>query len=243
MVRMDSFGKRYPQQMSGGQQQRIALARALVFDPQLVLMDEPLGALDKQLREHMQIEIKHIHASLGVTFVFVTHDQSEALTMSDRIAVFDQGIIQQVDRADKLYEEPANAFVASFIGENNAARRRSRARRWQPLCGAAGSRRRRNRKRWQRGRGGAARLAVGSARTRVPEWRRPELREQAHAARCRSSSISATTYACAWRSPATPTSSPRCRSPTSIRSIKAGQAIDIGIPASHLRAMEPLASA
>src|SRR6266581_2309668 len=119
MVRMEGFGNRYPQQMSGGQQQRIALARALVFEPQVVLMDEPLGALDKQLREHMQIEIKHIHGSLGVTFVFVTHDQSEALTMSDRIAVFDKGVIQQVDTASKLYEEPANAFVAGFIGESN----------------------------------------------------------------------------------------------------------------------------
>src|SRR5438067_921423 len=120
MVRMESFGSRYPQQMSGGQQQRVALARALVFEPQLVLMDEPLGALDKQLREHMQLEIKHIHASLGVTFVFVTHDQSEALTMSDRIAVFDRGVIQQVDTAAKLYEEPANGFVAGFIGESNS---------------------------------------------------------------------------------------------------------------------------
>ena len=119
MVRMEGFGARYPQQLSGGQQQRIALARALVFEPQLVLMDEPLGALDKQLREHMQIEIRHIHESLGVTFIFVTHDQSEALTMSDRIAVFDKGVIQQVDTAGKLYEEPANAFVAGFIGESN----------------------------------------------------------------------------------------------------------------------------
>jgi putative spermidine/putrescine transport system ATP-binding protein len=120
MVRMQGFASRYPQQMSGGQQQRIALARALVFDPELVLMDEPLGALDKQLREHMQLEIKNIHASLGVTFVFVTHDQSEALTMSDRIAVFDRGVIQQVGTAAALYESPANAFVASFIGESNA---------------------------------------------------------------------------------------------------------------------------
>lgn len=119
MVRLEAFGNRYPQQLSGGQQQRIALARALVFDPELVLMDEPLGALDKQLREHMQIEIKHLHASLGITFVFVTHDQSEALTMSDRIAVFDRGEIQQIDTAECLYEEPSNAFVASFIGESN----------------------------------------------------------------------------------------------------------------------------
>lgn len=120
MVRMEAFGGRYPQQLSGGQQQRIALARALVFEPSLVLMDEPLGALDKQLREHMQLEIRHIHERLGVTIVYVTHDQGEALTMSDRIAVFNHGIIQQCDAPTKLYEEPANAFVASFIGENNA---------------------------------------------------------------------------------------------------------------------------
>ena len=94
--------------------------RALVFEPQLVLMDEPLGALDKNLREQMQIEIKHIQQSLDVTVVFVTHDQSEALTMSDRIAVFDKGIIQQIDSAETLYEEPTNSFVANFIGENNA---------------------------------------------------------------------------------------------------------------------------
>ncbi|MFB0935059.1 MAG: ABC transporter ATP-binding protein [Propionivibrio sp.] len=120
MVQLGSFGDRYPQQMSGGQQQRVALARALVFDPELVLMDEPLGALDKQLREHMQIELKHIHEKLGITIVFVTHDQSEALTMSDRIAVFNQGIIQQLDDPTALYEKPANNFVANFIGENNA---------------------------------------------------------------------------------------------------------------------------
>ncbi len=119
MVQLESFGNRYPQQLSGGQQQRIALARALVFDPQLVLMDEPLGALDKNLREAMQLEIKHIHQNLGVTVVFVTHDQSEALTMSDRIAVFNRGVIQQIDSAETLYERPANAFVANFIGENN----------------------------------------------------------------------------------------------------------------------------
>jgi putative spermidine/putrescine transport system ATP-binding protein len=120
MVRLEPFASRYPQQLSGGQQQRIALARALVFNPELVLMDEPLGALDKQLREHMQLEIKHIHQDLGVTVVFVTHDQAEALTMSDRIAVFDKGVIQQIDSPEALYERPANAFVASFIGENNA---------------------------------------------------------------------------------------------------------------------------
>ncbi len=119
MVQMDDFGNRKPAQLSGGQQQRVALARALVFEPELVLMDEPLGALDKQLREHMQYEIKHIHEQLGVTVVYVTHDQSEALTMSDRIAVFDDGVIQQLAPPADLYERPDNAFVAQFIGENN----------------------------------------------------------------------------------------------------------------------------
>ena len=118
MVQMRAFSDRKPAQLSGGQQQRIALARALVFEPDLVLMDEPLGALDKQLREHMQYEIKHIHESLGVTVVYVTHDQSEALTMSNRIAVFDDGAQQLADPVT-LYEKPENAFVAQFIGENN----------------------------------------------------------------------------------------------------------------------------
>ena len=119
MVELSGFGTRRPAQLSGGQQQRVAVARALVFEPQLVLMDEPLGALDKQLREQMQYEIKHIHESLGVTVVYVTHDQSEALTMSNRIAVFNDGIIQQLATPDDLYERPENAFVAQFIGENN----------------------------------------------------------------------------------------------------------------------------
>jgi len=119
MVQMVDFAGRRPSQLSGGQQQRIALARALVFEAELVLMDEPLGALDKQLREHMQFEIKHIHESLGITVVYVTHDQSEALTMSDRIAVFNDGVIQQLAAPADLYERPENAFVAQFIGENN----------------------------------------------------------------------------------------------------------------------------
>src|SRR5205085_12545450 len=117
-VQMGKLGARYPAQLSGGQQQRVALARALVFEPQLVLMDEPLGALDKQLREHMQIELKELHRRLGVTFVYVTHDQSEALTMSDRVAVFNDGMIQQIDRVDRLYETPANRFVAGFVGDS-----------------------------------------------------------------------------------------------------------------------------
>ena len=119
MVQLGDFAARRPAQLSGGQQQRVALARALVFEPQLILMDEPLGALDKKLREHMQYEIKHIHESLGVTVVYVTHDQSEALTMSNRIAVFSDGVIQQLDAPSALYERPDNAFVAQFIGENN----------------------------------------------------------------------------------------------------------------------------
>ncbi len=119
MVRLGPFGGRRPAQLSGGQQQRVAVARALVFDPDLVLMDEPLGALDKNLREEMQYEIKHIHETVGVSVVYVTHDQSEALTMSNRVAVFDDGIIQQLAPPEELYERPVNAFVAYFIGENN----------------------------------------------------------------------------------------------------------------------------
>ncbi len=122
MVELPQMAGRRPAQLSGGQQQRIAVARALVFEPDLVLMDEPLGALDKQLREQMQYEIKHIHESLGVTVVYVTHDQSEALTMSDRVAVFEDGIIQQLSSPEELYERPQNSFVAQFIGENNKLR-------------------------------------------------------------------------------------------------------------------------
>ena len=120
MVELTGFEKRKPAQLSGGQQQRVAMARALVFDPDLVLMDEPLGALDKHLREQMQYELKRLHRELGVTVVYVTHDQSEALTLSDRIAVFHDGVIQQLDTPARIYQEPANAFVAGFIGENNA---------------------------------------------------------------------------------------------------------------------------
>ena len=119
MVSLTGFENRMPSQLSGGQQQRVAVARALVFEPKLVLMDEPLGALDKNLRESMQYELKHIHETLGVTVVYVTHDQSEALTMSDRVAVFNDGQIQQLSTPDGLYERPENAFVAQFIGENN----------------------------------------------------------------------------------------------------------------------------
>ncbi|UVK50182.1 ABC transporter ATP-binding protein (plasmid) [Mesorhizobium sp. AR02] len=122
MVQLGAYGKRLPGQLSGGQQQRVALARALCFDPKLVLMDEPLGALDKQLRDQMQHEIRHLHKALGVTIVYVTHDQGEALTMSDRVAVFNDGIVQQLGSPADLYELPQNAFVAQFVGDNNLLR-------------------------------------------------------------------------------------------------------------------------
>ncbi|HUH92242.1 MAG TPA: ABC transporter ATP-binding protein [Casimicrobiaceae bacterium] len=119
MVQLRGLAGRRPTELSGGQQQRVAVARALVYRPKLVLMDEPLGALDKQLRSDMQLEIRRLHQELGVTMVYVTHDQGEALTMSDRIAVFHQGRIQQIGTPQSIYERPANAFVARFIGENN----------------------------------------------------------------------------------------------------------------------------
>jgi len=119
MVKLEGFEGRYPHQLSGGQQQRVALARALVFEPAVLLMDEPLGALDKRLREHMQLEIKSLHRSLGITMVYVTHDQTEALVMSDRVAVMHTGRIEQVGTPDEVYERPVNPFVAEFIGESN----------------------------------------------------------------------------------------------------------------------------
>ncbi len=120
-VRLDRHADRRPMQLSGGEQQRVALARALVFDPQLVLMDEPLSALDKSLREELQLEIRRLHRELGVTMVFVTHDQAEAMTLSDRIAVFNRGKIEQLGPPSELYNAPHNRFVAGFIGDNNTA--------------------------------------------------------------------------------------------------------------------------
>ena len=122
LVRLEGFEDRRPDQLSGGQQQRVAIGRALVFEPSLVLMDEPLGALDRSLREEMQYEIRRIHRSLGVTVVYVTHDQQEAMVMSDRIAVFNRGRIEQVATPEILYEEPERPFVARFIGGNNLLR-------------------------------------------------------------------------------------------------------------------------
>jgi len=119
MVKLPGYEERAPRQLSGGQQQRVALARAIVFEPRVLLLDEPLGSLDKKLREHMQAEIKRIQRQLDMTVIYVTHDQDEALTMSDRIAVMHHGRIQQVGSPTALYDEPINAFVADFIGESN----------------------------------------------------------------------------------------------------------------------------
>jgi putative spermidine/putrescine transport system ATP-binding protein len=119
LVGLSNYGPRFPHQLSGGQQQRVALARAMVFEPPLLLMDEPLGALDKKLREQMQLEIKHLHQRLGMSIIYVTHDQEEALTMSDRIAVFNNGRIEQIGTPTDLYDRPTTRFVASFIGETN----------------------------------------------------------------------------------------------------------------------------
>ncbi|UXN62107.1 ABC transporter ATP-binding protein [Phyllobacterium zundukense] len=119
MVQLGSLAERRPSQLSGGQQQRVALARALIFEPEVVLMDEPLGALDKQLREQMQLDIRDLHRRLQLTIVFVTHDQSEALTMSDRIAIFNRGKIEQIGKPSDIYDHPSTQFVAEFIGETN----------------------------------------------------------------------------------------------------------------------------
>ncbi len=119
LVRLEKMGDRRPGQLSGGQQQRVALARALVNNPEVLLLDEPLGALDLKLRQAMQEELKRIQQQVGITFIYVTHDQEEALTMSDRIAVMNEGVVLQVDRPYDLYEEPKTRFVADFIGETN----------------------------------------------------------------------------------------------------------------------------
>jgi putative spermidine/putrescine transport system ATP-binding protein len=119
IVRLTGFEHRSPRQLSGGQQQRVALARTLVFNPSVILMDEPLGALDRKLREHMQVEIKEIQRRVGITVVYVTHDQEEALTLSDRIGVMHRGRLEQVGTPEDLYERPRSRFVADFIGESN----------------------------------------------------------------------------------------------------------------------------
>jgi len=119
LIQLSGYEARFPQQLSGGQQQRVAIARAIVFNPPVLLMDEPLSALDKQLREDLQLEIKGLHDRLGITFIYVTHDQKEALVMSDRVAVMNEGRIEQIGAPQALYDTPANRFVASFVGEAN----------------------------------------------------------------------------------------------------------------------------
>ena len=119
LIQLSGYEARFPQQLSGGQQQRVAIARAIVFNPPVLLMDEPLSALDKQLREDLQLEIKRLHGRLGITFIYVTHDQKEALVMSDRVAVMNEGRIAQIGSPKALYDTPANRFVASFVGEAN----------------------------------------------------------------------------------------------------------------------------
>jgi putative spermidine/putrescine transport system ATP-binding protein len=123
MVRLPGYDDRKPSELSGGQRQRVALARAIVNRPRVLLLDEPLGALDLKLREHMQIELKRIQGEVRITFVYVTHDQEEALTMSDRIAVFNEGRIEQVGTPIEVYERPANSFVAGFVGISNVLER------------------------------------------------------------------------------------------------------------------------
>jgi spermidine/putrescine ABC transporter ATP-binding subunit len=137
LVQLEGLGARLPRQLSGGQQQRVAFARAVVFDPSLLLMDEPLGALDKNLREQMQFELKQLHARLGVTVVYVTHDQEEALTMSDRVALMSRGRIAQIGPAEDLYERPASRFVAEFIGESNVLEGRIDGPRFRARDGAS----------------------------------------------------------------------------------------------------------
>ncbi len=119
MVQLEEYAARKPDQLSGGQRQRIAIARALINNPKVLLLDEPLGALDQKLRKQMQVELKHLQKQLGITFIFVTHDQEEALTMSDRIAVMNKGFLEQVGTPTQIYEQPATRFVAEFIGETN----------------------------------------------------------------------------------------------------------------------------
>ena len=126
MVRLPGYAERKPAELSGGQRQRVALARAIVNQPKVLLLDEPLGALDLKLREQMQVELKTIQGEVGITFVYVTHDQDEALTMSDRIAVFNEGRIEQVSPPRELYEQPRTEFVAGFVGVSNVIERDGR---------------------------------------------------------------------------------------------------------------------
>src|SRR4051812_10355266 len=139
LMKLDGFGDRRPRQLSGGQQQRVALARALVIRPKVLLLDEPFSALDKNLRTSMQVEVKEIQRKLGVTTIFVTHDQSEALSLSDRIAVINEGRIRQIDTPQRIYQQPADRFVASFIGEVAVLRARLESRDGEEAAVVAGA--------------------------------------------------------------------------------------------------------
>jgi putative spermidine/putrescine transport system ATP-binding protein len=156
LVKLGSHGDRYPRQLSGGQQQRIALARAVVFEPRLLLMDEPLGALDRKLRESLQLEIIRVSRELGATVLYVTHDQEEALVMSDRIAIFSMGLIEQLGSGEDLYDRPASLFVADFIGESNILRGT------YEVDGGAGGWMTREGSRWRVGGAAAARSELSS---------------------------------------------------------------------------------
>ena len=241
MVQMGAFGNRRPAQLSGGQQQRIALARALVFEPELVLMDEPLGALDKQLREHMQFEIKHLHEQLGITVVYVTHDQGEALTMSDRIAVFNDGRIQQLAPPADLYERPDNSFVAQFIGENNKLDRHGRGHRRRPravrlptgeLIDATPV----NVTRKGRADAGLDPPRAGGVQARDAARRRP----YASRPRCWSSSTWATSSARGCASPGSDDFVIKCRNTLGQRMLRPGREDPDRLGAAGCRALDPL---
>ena len=193
MVRLTGYERRKPGQLSGGQRQRVALARALVNRPRVLLLDEPLGALDLKLREEMQLELKAIQQEVGITFIYVTHDQEEALTMSDRLAVFNRGRIEQLGTPADLYERPATAFVAGFVGTSNLLRGDAA----QALVGAEGcSRSGRRRSGW---------------RSRV---RRSPTTRSARMAPSATSCTSVRTRATSWRSMPAPTWSSRSRTCT-----------------------------
>ena len=184
LVALDTHGPRRPSQLSGGQRQRVALARALVLEPEVLLLDEPLGALDLKLRQQMQGELKALQRQVGITFVFVTHDQDEALGMADRVAVFNQGRIEQIGTAEEVYERPATVFVAGFVGSSNivdAATRRAPARPPAGVLAAAGADRRgcRGARSWSRARWSRANIM---APARAWTWR-------STAVRCWSSTI------------------------------------------------------
>ena len=177
LVKLGDLGDRYPRQLSGGQQQRIALARAVVFEPRVLLMDEPLGALDRKLRESLQLEIIRVSRQLGSTVLYVTHDQEEALVMSDRIAIFSAGRIEQLGSGEDLYDRPASLFVADFIGESNILRGR------YEVDGADGPLMTRGQSRWRIGHAAAERAALeaGSAAALVVRPERIHLVDAASA--------------------------------------------------------------